>query len=238
MIILVLGGTGATGRLVIKKLLTQGNEVIALVRNSSTLAPQERLTTITETALTIDKQQLSSILGTVDAVICCLGHNLSWRGVYGPPLMLVKNSIQRVVESLPEQRTSPLKLVLMNTTGNRNLDLNEAISLPQKIVLMILRCCLPPHLDNERSANLLRQDYKDNNKIEWIAVRPDGLVDEINVSAYTQHESPTRSAIFDAGKTSRINVADFMCQLVSDNELWTKWKGQMPVIYNDESSTA
>ncbi len=46
------------------------------------------------------------------------------------------------------------------------------------------------------------------------------------------HPSPTRSAIFDAGTTSRINVAHFMSSLITNPKLWEKWKGKMPVIYN------
>lgn len=46
------------------------------------------------------------------------------------------------------------------------------------------------------------------------------------------HQSPTRSAIFDAGKTSRINLGNFMCRLIEESDLWEKWKGKMPVIYN------
>ena len=45
-------------------------------------------------------------------------------------------------------------------------------------------------------------------------------------------ESVQRSPIFNAGKTSRINVANFITELVSNEELWNKWKYRMPVIYN------
>ena len=68
--------------------------------------------------------------------------------------------------------------------------------------------------------------------LEWTAVRPDGLIDEEKVSEYEIHPSPIRSAMFNAGKTSRINVAHFMANLIADNKTWNKWKGQMPVIYN------
>lgn len=63
------------------------------------------------------------------------------------------------------------------------------------------------------------------------AVRPDGLTTEEEVTDYEIHPSPIRSAIFNAGKTSRINVGHFMADPIHDNELWTKGKGQMPVIY-------
>jgi hypothetical protein len=46
------------------------------------------------------------------------------------------------------------------------------------------------------------------------------------------HASPTRSAIFDPGSTSRINVAHFMAELIANEDTWSKWKGHMPVIYN------
>jgi hypothetical protein len=68
--------------------------------------------------------------------------------------------------------------------------------------------------------------------IEWAVVRPDTLIDEDEVTEYELHPSPTRSAIFNPGKTSRINVGHFMADLIADSDIWTQWKGKMPVIYN------
>ena len=62
------------------------------------------------------------------------------------------------------------------------------------------------------------------------------LINEAEVSEYIVHPSPIRSPIFDAGKTSRINVADFMVSLLKDAELWGNWKYKTPVIYNIESN--
>jgi len=42
--------------------------------------------------------------------------------------------------------------------------------------------------------------------IESVVVRPDSLIDSDFVTDYEVHVSPTRCAIFDAGKTSRINA--------------------------------
>ena len=92
---------------------------------------------------------------------------------------------------------------------------------------------LPPHVDNEKAADYLRTNIGQSNSfIQWTAVRPDGLTIEEEVTEYKIHPSPIRSAIFDAGKISRINVAHFMASLITDNNLWNTWKGQMPVIYN------
>lgn len=121
----------------------------------------------------------------------------------------------------------------MNTTGNRNRDLEEPISFAQRCVIGLLRTCLPPHADNEEAADYLRTKIGQNdNSVEWVVVRPDGLINQEAVSEYELHASPTRSAIFDAGKTSRINVGHFMAVLLTDPEVWQEWKGRMPVIYN------
>jgi len=90
----------------------------------------------------------------------------------------------------------------------------------------------------EASVLDLRADYlrtgigQNHPTIEWAAVRPDGLTDEDEVTPYDVHPSPIRSAIFDAGQTSRINVAHFMAELITDDGMWAEWKGRMPVIYN------
>ncbi|BCR05048.1 hypothetical protein DESUT3_21170 [Desulfuromonas versatilis] len=121
----------------------------------------------------------------------------------------------------------------MNTAGNSNRDLDEPISFAQRCVIGLLRLLLPPHLDNEKAADYLRINIGPSNEaIEWAAVRPDSLINETEVSPYEVHPSPTRSTIFNAGSTSRINVAHFMADLITDDEIWSKWKGQMPVIYN------
>ena len=106
----------------------------------------------------------------------------------------------------------------------------------QKCVIGLLRL-LPPHVDNEKAADYLRTTVGQNDgAIEWAVVRPDSLINESEITDYEVHPSPTRSAIFDAGLTSRINVGYFMADLISDDHTWNEWKGTMPVIYNKASS--
>lgn len=89
------------------------------------------------------------------------------------------------------------------------------------------------HVDNEKAADhlitLIGQKY---DFIEWIAVKADGLTNEEEVPDYEIYSSPIRSPIFNADKTCRINFGHFMTELISKEDLWNKWKGQMPVIYN------
>jgi hypothetical protein len=125
----------------------------------------------------------------------------------------------------------------MNTAGNSNRNLSEPISFAQKCVIGLLRLLLPPHVDNEKAADYLRTEVGQNDGvIEWSVVRPDNLIDEDEVSDYEVHSSPIRSAIFDPGTTSRINVGNFMAELITNPDTWSKWKAQMPVIYNKAQS--
>ena len=238
MTILVLGGTGATGRLLVKQLLEKGERVKVIVRSAERL-PEEvlnhpNLTIIEASLLELSDAELIKHVNRCRAVASCLGHNLTIKGLFGQPRKLVRDAVRRVCAVITATNPAePVKFVLMNTTGNSNRNLDEPISFGQKMVLGLIRVLLPPHSDNEQAADHLRvQIGQKNSHINWVAVRPDGLIDEDEMSEYTTHPSPTRSPIFNAGKTSRINVAHFMANLITEEAIWQDWKGQMPVIYN------
>jgi len=170
-------------------------------------------------------------------VASCLGHNLSFKGLFGPPHRLVTDATKRLCNAIKANKPeAPVKFVLMNTTGNRNRDEDEQISFGQKLVIGLLRLLLPPHADNEEAADYLRtQIGQADNTVQWAVVRPDTLTNELEPTKFEVHPSPTRSAIFDAGKTSRVNVGCFMADLIYEENIWKKWKGKMPVIYNFNS---
>lgn len=243
MTTLVIGATGATGQRLVAQLLERGQHVKAVVRSAQRLPQPLRdhssLSLIEAEVLALSKAARITHLQDCDAVASCLGHTLSFKGIWGNPRRLVTDATRlccEAVMAIPSAR--PVKFVLMNTTGNRNRDLNEPISLAQRGVIKLLRILLPPHADNEDAAEYLRSTIgPENRTIEWTVVRPDGLIDEESSTAYDLHPSPIRSAIFDAGKTSRINVAHFMAALISEPELWQEWRGRMPVIYNRKQST-
>lgn len=242
MKVLILGGSGATGRRVIEQLLQTGSKVVTIVRNKeslpSHLLESNGLDVLEASVLDLSEQDFRQCIEGCDAVVSCLGHTLSFKGIYGQPRRLVTDAIKRCCKAIEAlQPEKPIKLVLMNTTGNRNKDLHEPVSFAHKAVILLLRLLLPPHVDNEAAAEYLRVKIGQNHPlIEWSAVRPDGLVDENKVTDYELHVSPTRDAIFDAGQTSRINVANFMKELITSEESWQKWKGKMPVIYNQPSN--
>ncbi|EGA68989.1 hypothetical protein VISI1226_06778 [Vibrio sinaloensis DSM 21326] len=236
MKILVLGATGATGRLVVRQLLEANHQVVALVRDIKVLAEHSDLTQYQTTALDMPNQQLEMIVAECQACICCLGHNFTLQGVYGAPRLLVRDSIMRVISVISPQRSEPFKLALMGSTGVRNRAINESVSRQEIWLSRLLRVLLPPHRDNEKAAELLSRSRKLSTLLEWVILRPDTLIDRAEVSSYQWHSSPTRSALFDAGETSRINVANALSRLVTDSQLWLDWRGQMPVIYNVQAN--
>ncbi len=238
MTTLVVGASGATGQLLVGQLLNRGQKVKIIVRSPDKLLEffqnNDNLSVIHASVLDIGDSEMTRYVNGCEAVASCLGHNMSLKGIYGHPRRLVTDAVRRLCSAIKANKPAePVKFVLMNTAGNSNHDLSERISFGQKCVIWLLRLLLPPHVDNEKAADYLRTEVGQNDGvIEWAAVRPDSLIDEGEVTKYEVHSSPIRSAIFDAGTTSRINVGSFMADLITDHETWNKWKGQMPVIYN------
>lgn len=237
---LVLGASGATGRLLVNILLQKDIEVIAIVRNANSLtnidSSHPNLQIVEAEISEISEKDLAQYLKGCEAVLSCLGHNLTFKGMFGHPKRLVTDAVKKVVKTIESINTNnKIKFILMNTTGNSNRDIPEKPPYSQRLVVSLLRLLLPPHVDNENAADFLRLHVgQNNNRIEWVVVRPDGLINEDQVSPYDINVSPIRNAIFDAGSTSRINVANFMSELAVNIALWNEWKGKMPVIYNHE----
>jgi nucleoside-diphosphate-sugar epimerase len=240
MTTLVTGASGKTGKQLVEQLLKLNQKVKVIVRSPELLPASwknnSQLSIIQGSVLNISVNEMAGYVKDCDAVVSCLGHNLTLKGIYGEPKKLVTNAVQLLCNAIIKNAPArPTKFILMNTAGNSNRDLKEPVSFAQKLVIGLIRLLVPPHVDNEKAADFLRITIGQHNPmIEWVAVRPDTLLNMDEVTSYEVHTSPIRSAIFKAGKTSRINVGNFMARLIVENDLWNKWKGQMPVIYNKE----
>lgn len=234
---LVLGASGATGKLVVSQLLKR-NIAARIVLRETAIIPAE----------IIDNQNIEIVRGNIDefstnyiqelmldcdSVICCLGHNISFKGIFGRPYKLVVNSVKKISDAIVTLHASK-KLILMSTTAYTNKKQGEENTFGEKLVFSLLEIILPPHKDNILAGDHLVYGMGSSDMVEWVAVRPDSLFDDENESAYEIHESKIRSPIFNAGKTSRINVSHFMAELMTNETLWQKWKYKTPVIYNKE----
>jgi putative NADH-flavin reductase len=232
MKVMVLGSTGQTGYHVVKQLIENDIQVIAIARNSNKfkdIQNDQNLEIIIESILDIQANQLKDILLDVDIIISCLGHNISLKGIFGRPHYLVTEAVQKTIVNA--NKTKLKKFILMNTTACLNNSI-EKLSLGENIIINIMKALLPPQKDNEKALKYLEINHTKESNVQWIAVRPDTLTTENQITDYSVFESVQRSPIFNAGKTSRINAANFITELVSNEELWDTWKYKMPVIYN------
>jgi len=238
MSVLIVGATGATGKFVVQQLLEAGKKVKVVVRSTQKLQhlvdQYPNLEQIQGTLLEMSDQELEGHLVECEAVVSCLGHNLTFKGIYGKPRRLVRDTARKVVRAVdamgPEKK---LRYVLMNTTGNANKDENEVYPLKERMIMNVLYALLPPHTDNIQAGEFFRKDIgQDHPQVEWVVVRPDTLIDEEEVKDYEIVSKVRGGAIFVDTKTSRINVANVMSRLVLEKELWDQWKGKMPVVYN------
>jgi len=237
MTILIVGASGATGVRLVEELLNRGHDVKAIVRSPDRFPDNLRNHTamdlIQASVLELSDRELEQHVAGCNAVASCLGHNLTFKGLFGKPRHLVTEATRRLCLAIKaNDPAASTKYVLMNTVANRNRDLNEPIPFAQKLIIGFLRIFLPPHADNEEAAEYLRTVIGQKDKtIEWAAFRPSSLIDEDKTSEIEIYPSPTRS-ILDDGQISRINVGHFMADLITNNDIWNKWKGQMPVVYN------
>ena len=235
--VLLVGGTGRTGRRVLQQLLGRGLRVRAVVRPGSRLpadlAGHPGLTVIEASLLSLSDDEMRRHLVGCGAVISCLGHLLSLKGILGPPRDLVTRATTRLcrgIEALGP--ATPVKLVLMSSVSvHRPRGLDTRRSSFERAFLRVLCAVLPPAMDNQQAADfLLGEIGPDDAFVEWAVVRPDSLL-EGEVSEYTLHEGLVNS-LFAPGSTNMSNVAHFMCELVTNPKTWDDWKGKLPVIVN------
>ena len=237
MKVLVLGASGATGSKVVRQLIKRNIETRILIRKTAILTKEiteNQLVEIVKGNITdFNPNEVEKLVENCDVVISCLGHNLNFKGMFGHPRYLVRDAVRSVCEAAKKSSNRKVKLILMSTTAYTNKPFGEKNSLGESIIFSLLMLLLPPHRDNVKAADFLNHEIgKKDEKVEWIGVRPDTLIDEEKESSYVIKHHRERSPIFNAGKTSRINVSHFMAELVTDEGLWKKWLCKTPVIYN------
>ncbi|MEW6516659.1 MAG: NAD(P)-binding oxidoreductase [candidate division FCPU426 bacterium] len=241
--VLLVGATGRTGRRALQQLLDRGINVRAIVRSGKRLPPEvvgkPNLTVIEADLLSLPPKDLQQHLAGCDAVISCLGHNISLKGVFGPPHKLVTKAVKHLCQGIEALKPpAPVKFILMSSVSvNRPNRLDTRRGSFERVFLWLLCNVLPPAKDNQQAADFLIKKIGQNNAfIQWVAVRPDSLL-EGEVSEYSLHEGLVDS-LFKPGSTNMANVAHVMCELVVNPKMWADWKGKLPVVVNTPKKTA
>jgi uncharacterized protein YbjT (DUF2867 family) len=235
--VLLVGGTGRTGRRALQQLLGRGVRVRAIVRSAAKLPPgvaaRPGLEVIEASLLSLTDDELRRYAAGCDAVVSCLGHVMSVAGVFGPPRDLVTRATARLCRAVEALRpAAPVKLVLMSSVSVHRPGAPDARrSAFERAFLWALRGLLPPARDNQRAADYLVEELGPSSPfVEWAVVRPDTLL-EGEVTEYTVHEGLV-NRLFAPGRTNMANVAHLMCELVTDPKAWAAWRSRLPVVVN------
>ena len=85
----VAGASGATGRVAVDKLLSLGIEVSAVARSFSPLPDKYKVLKVTSAVHSLDRAGMKRHANSCDAVVSCLGHSLTCKGVFGKPCVLL-----------------------------------------------------------------------------------------------------------------------------------------------------
>jgi uncharacterized protein YbjT (DUF2867 family) len=235
--VLLLGATGRTGGRVLEQLLGRGVAVRAIVRSAQRLPPKvagsPNLAVVEASLLSLGDEELQRLLGGCDAVVSCLGHVLSAKGIWGQPRDLVASATARAYRAIEALRpAAPIKLILMSSVSvHRPGGLDARRGRVERALVWLLRGVLPPARDNQRAADFLNEEVGTINPyVQWAAVRPDTLLDG-DVTEYTVHEGLVNS-LSAPGRSNMANVAHFMCELATSPVVWERWRGKAPVIVN------
>lgn len=250
--VLVVGATGATGKHVVAQLLQKHHTVRTIVRSKDRLLSSlgdilgdkdmdnyKSQLQITEAAiLDLSDEELQKQVDGCDAIVQTLGHNMTFKGMYGAPRKLVTESIQRLAKAAEAAKPSDgkkMKVILMGSDGVSHPDktTDDKRPISERVVLSIIRALVPPHRDNEAAAKYIYSDIDTDKSFEWTVVRPTDLVDAEKTSKYVNYDKPI-GGLFGDNTVSRINVAQFMVDLLTSADLWKTWVYKMPVVHNAE----
>ena len=120
--VLILGATGGCGKHALSNLLDRGVQCVAVVRSEDRLPAACRgksnldVVVVPEGHLSMDDGAFAALVDGADAVVSVLGHNLTFKGMYGPPKRLCADTVSRVV-AVASGRATPLKLIVVSTEG-------------------------------------------------------------------------------------------------------------------------
>ncbi|MDG2196514.1 MAG: SDR family oxidoreductase [SAR324 cluster bacterium] len=100
--ILVAGATGQTGRLVVEQSLANDHKVRIIVRSCNRLPAEilehPNINLVEASELDLSDEQIVDLVKGYDAVVSCLGHVISFKGIFGEPKQLCTEATKRLCE--------------------------------------------------------------------------------------------------------------------------------------------
>ena len=205
MKVLIIGATGATGRVLMREALEQGHEVTALARNPSALAPEDHRPRVLQ-GNALDASEVEAAVAGQDAVLSALGTRST------RPTTLFSQSTHNLISA-------------MNKHGVRRLVCITGIGAGDSkghVGFLYDRIMLPFVVKNIYEDKNRQEEAIKQSDLEWVIVRPARLTDEAAKGEYRVYLGGS----YTAKTISRADVAAFMLAQLTDETYVHK----MPVI--------
>jgi putative NADH-flavin reductase len=206
MKITIFGASSATGRLLVKKALVKGYEVIAFVRDEQKPGiPNPNLKVICGDALNpVDVE--SAVRGS-DAVLSTLGPK-------GKPAVMAAQSMKHIVDAMEKHGVK--RLVVVSVAGIAVPQDKRGFNILGALIKLLLK---DVYHDRESQLAVL-----ESSRVDWVVVRVPRLTNDPatgSVKAFFGNPSPSM-------KVPRSDLANFMLEQLSSNQ----WLRQAPILSN------
>jgi hypothetical protein len=228
------------------QLLDRGVQVTAIVRSEKRLpeaAIGHPLLTLVEDPDGVNDMrvpQMAAHLNGHSAVVSCLGHNPTIKGIFGHPRDLCVDAASLVCAAAKEMimpPQTPIKYIVVNSGLVDRPDGKDPVrSWLERPILWLLEVFLPAHMDNVKTSRYLYEKaaVESCHAVEFCVVRPEILVDGDDRGPQPDRSvhATRQNGIFKAGTTTRASVGHFIADLVTENHVWEQWRGGFPQIFN------
>ncbi len=199
MKVLVVGATGATGKLVVADLLARGQEVTALVRRPGSVV--EGIREVVGDAL--DPERVAAAVRGQDAVVVVLGikENPLWVLLWGASSTATNVRSQGTRNVVSAMKKEGVKRLIVQTTYGV-AETSSQLSLAWWLVFKLI---LRPQIDD---TEIQEQIVRDSG-LDWIVARPVGLTDDPGRQLLSSADGEIESMA-----VPRVSVARFLADQV------------------------
>jgi putative NADH-flavin reductase len=194
--VLVIGATGATGRVLMREALAQGHQVTALARNTSAVAPEDHRPRVLQ-GNALDASEVEAAVAGHDAVLSALGTRSS------RPTTLFSESTHNLISAMDNHGVRRLVCITGIGAGDSK---GHVGFLYDRIILPFVVKNI--YEDKERQEEAIKQS-----DLDWVIVRPARLTDEPAKGEYRVFLGGS----YTAKTISRADVAAFMLAQLTDD---------------------
>ncbi len=206
--ILILGATGALGKVLTNSFLLKNYQVKALVRNPEKLKITNNNLRVLKGDVTNSSDLIEALSG-VDVVVSCLGHGFRTR------FPIQEKTMKALIPLMEKSKTKRMIAV----TGEGLLTDHDVQSVTSKINFKLFSLVDPYRMSDAQS----QQSLLEGSKLLWTVVRTpvhtDGRNRKVNHSGYSH--PPMWKTI------SRKAIAEFIAECI-EKDLWIN---KSPIIY-------